>query len=202
MKLVALGLGMVICLLGLFLISVSMDVLGNGEVLPGEEVYVRLVLMTVFGFLPCLVGGFVLFWAWTRGHSNGSLTRSYFKLLYSPTGRINRRPFWIMLIYINILYLIFDVFGENIDANSVHAGVVGPTSLVILLYALPVALAVQIKRWHDIDRSGIWVLINVVPLIGPLITVILCGFKRGTESTNRFGEDPLCISPRLHKGQE
>ncbi len=197
MKIVALVLGFLISLLGIFLVSVSIDILGSGEVLPGEYVYIRLGLMTIIGLLPCLLGGFVLFWGWTIGNSSGSLIGSYFKLLYSPVGRINRRPFWMVLIYINILGLLFESFSEDVNANSVHAGVVGPTVIVMLLYVVPMALAVQIKRWHDMDMSGIWVLINLIPVIGPLIMVILCGFKRGTEGTKRFGDDPLAPQRRV-----
>jgi uncharacterized membrane protein YhaH (DUF805 family) len=66
------------------------------------------------------------------------------------------------------------------------------------LLLLPIAIIgiiVQIKRWHDRDKSGWWVLINFVPCIGGLWALIECGFLKGTEGPNRFGPDPLQKQP-------
>jgi uncharacterized membrane protein YhaH (DUF805 family) len=52
-------------------------------------------------------------------------------------------------------------------------------------------IVVQIKRWHDLDKSGAWILINFIPFFGPLWTLIQCGFVRGTEGENQYGLDPL-----------
>jgi uncharacterized membrane protein YhaH (DUF805 family) len=57
-----------------------------------------------------------------------------------------------------------------------------------------IAIIVQVKRWHDRDKSGWWVLINFIPLVGPLWTLIECGFIKGTTGENRFGPDPLARS--------
>ena len=65
---------------------------------------------------------------------------------------------------------------------------------VFVLPVFPVLLVgiiVQIKRWHDLDKSGCWVFINLIPIIGGLCTLIECGFVKGTEGPNRFGPDPL-----------
>ena len=50
---------------------------------------------------------------------------------------------------------------------------------------------VYIKRFHDRDKSGWWVLLNLVPVIGWLWALIDNGFLRGTDGPNRFGENPL-----------
>jgi uncharacterized membrane protein YhaH (DUF805 family) len=71
-------------------------------------------------------------------------------------------------------------------------------ALVFLLpiYALAIwtSLAIQVKRWHDMDKSGWCVLFNLIPCAGIVIIVFL-GFVRGTTGPNRFGDDPL-ISTR------
>lgn len=51
--------------------------------------------------------------------------------------------------------------------------------------------ALQIKRWHDRDKSGLWMLIVFVPFIGVLWSLIELGFLRGSAGRNRFGPDPL-----------
>lgn len=66
-------------------------------------------------------------------------------------------------------------------------------SMVAILFAATVlttwiGLAVSIKRFHDRDKSGFWILIIFVPLIGPLWQFIECGFLAGTDGGNRFGQ--------------
>ena len=50
-------------------------------------------------------------------------------------------------------------------------------------------LAIQVKRWHDMDKSGWMVLLNFIPLAN-LVVLIMCGAFRGTVGPNRFGGDP------------
>jgi len=52
-------------------------------------------------------------------------------------------------------------------------------------------LAVQAKRSHDLNRSGYWVLIHLLPIAGSLFALVELGFNAGTEGENRYGEDPL-----------
>ncbi len=51
-------------------------------------------------------------------------------------------------------------------------------------------LAVPIRRLHDIDKSGWWILIGFIPLIG-IIILLLWFVRRGSEGPNLFGDDPL-----------
>jgi uncharacterized membrane protein YhaH (DUF805 family) len=53
-----------------------------------------------------------------------------------------------------------------------------------------VLLALQVKRWHDRSKSGWWVLINLVPAIGPIWSFVEAGCLRGTEGGNEYGGDP------------
>jgi uncharacterized membrane protein YhaH (DUF805 family) len=129
-------------------------------------------------------------------------------LYLSFEGRINRQPFWLgllaMVVVIWILeFIIFSMFGGSammsIDANNPDAaaamttamsGMMVPFSILFLVFLWP-TLAVYTKRWHDRDKSGWWSLIMFVPIIGGLWFLIECGFLRGTDGPNRFGNDPL-----------
>ncbi|MBF0560714.1 MAG: DUF805 domain-containing protein [Alphaproteobacteria bacterium] len=55
-------------------------------------------------------------------------------------------------------------------------------------------LCVTIKRYHDRNKSGWWILIQLVPLVGPIWYLIDVGFLRGTSGDNRFGPDPLAAA--------
>ena len=82
------------------------------------------------------------------------------------------------------VFLLVAVMG---DVESPNVGV-----LYLALYApmLWVSLAVSVKRWHDRDMSGWWILSGLVPLIGGIVAIIQTGFLRGTVGDNRFGPDP------------
>jgi hypothetical protein len=51
-------------------------------------------------------------------------------------------------------------------------------------------LTIQVKRWHDLDQSGWWVLIGFIPYVN-FIVIIILWFVKGTVGSNRFGLDPL-----------
>ena len=57
-----------------------------------------------------------------------------------------------------------------------------------LIIAWP-GIAISIKRWHDRNKAGWWLLILLVPVLG-IWNLIECGFLPGTPGTNRFGPDP------------
>jgi uncharacterized membrane protein YhaH (DUF805 family) len=107
-------------------------------------------------------------------------------MLFSFQGRLSRKPFWLFTIVVGIAQgsvLLFDqaAFGNNW----------GPFTFIFVLITLWPSLAIQTKRWHDRDKSGFWILINIVPIIGPLWAFIENGFLKGNEFRNRFGENPL-----------
>lgn len=100
--------------------------------------------------------------------------------LFSFDGRLGRGPFWIISIVATIVYFI----GFALVQSEGVAIVLG---LVLLLLALVVSLATQVKRWHDRDKSGWWIFISFVPFIGGLWALIEAGFLGGTSGDNRFG---------------
>ena len=51
-------------------------------------------------------------------------------------------------------------------------------------------IAVGIRRLHDIDKPGWWLLIGLVPFVGGLILIYFF-VQKGTSGPNQFGEDPL-----------
>lgn len=129
-------------------------------------------------------------------------------LYLSFEGRINRQPFWLgllaMVVVVWVLeFILFSMFGGrvmmNIDTNNPDAaaamsnamsGMMLPIGILTLIFLWP-SLALYTKRWHDRDKSGWWSLIMFVPVVGALWFLIECGFLRGTDGPNRFGNDPL-----------
>jgi uncharacterized membrane protein YhaH (DUF805 family) len=107
-------------------------------------------------------------------------------LFFSFEGRINRGKFWLGIV---ILWAVVWVL-------AIIAGATGSTFLWWLITFLGIliiwpSLALSIKRWHDRNKSGWWVLIGLVPLIGGIWALIETGFLAGTVGPNEYGLDPL-----------
>jgi len=63
-------------------------------------------------------------------------------------------------------------------------------SLIFMLAIIVPAIAVSIRRLHDLDKSGWWLLISLIPLIGAIVLIVFF-VQKGTDGPNRFGSDPL-----------
>ena len=100
-------------------------------------------------------------------------------------GRIGRRKWWLwgvamplgMAVYFTVLLRVVGVTPRYTDV------------LVNGLLFWP-AIAVSVKRWHDRDKSGWWVLVALVPLVGWIWALMQNGVLRGDAQANRFGPPP------------
>ena len=115
---------------------------------------------------------------------------SYTDLYFRLEGRVPRQIYWIhafillpaIEVAVGVLLTLLD------DRFPVLAYVGGVIVGVPLLWA---SIAVRVKRWHDRNKSGWWVLIVFLPVIGPIWEIIELGFLRGTVGANRYGTDPF-----------
>lgn len=74
--------------------------------------------------------------------------------------------------------------------ETTQSMVMGLVYDVFVLAQLIPSFAVQVRRLHDLDRSGWWLLIVLLPIVGWLLLFVwFC--LRGTDGPNRFGDDPL-----------
>ncbi|MCE0497666.1 MAG: DUF805 domain-containing protein [Methylacidiphilales bacterium] len=86
-----------------------------------------------------------------------------------------------------VIYIILFAIAELSSSSPGSPNLV--VSLFFLLFVLASIwpmLAVQIKRWHDRNKSGWWCLIGLVPFIGGLWVLIECGCLPGVDEGNRF----------------
>jgi uncharacterized membrane protein YhaH (DUF805 family) len=117
------------------------------------------------------------------------------------SGRASRREYWLYMLFAVVLVfgVLFggmlvggwiapsaDMFDGRSGGSSLLFGIAG---LLILGLIVP-SFAVQVRRFHDQDMSGWFVLLNFIPYIGRLILLFFM-IRRGTDGENRFGPDPL-----------
>src|SRR3546814_18554062 len=76
-----------------------------------------------------------------------------------------------------------------LDAIVAPAADAGPVSVIVALALLLPSLAAAARRMHDTDRSGWWILIAIVPLIGWIVFIVFAA-RDGPSGPNRFGRDP------------
>ncbi len=108
------------------------------------------------------------------------------EFLFKFDGRINRGKFWLGVAILYVVPWVLFLIAAMVNSSFLWVLV----SLVVLVLIWP-GLAISIKRWHDRDKSGWWVLIAFVPIIGGLWALIETGFLPGTPGPNQYGPDPL-----------
>jgi uncharacterized membrane protein YhaH (DUF805 family) len=114
--------------------------------------------------------------------------------LLSPHGRLNRAGFWggyftlstvTALTAYSMLSLADRMGGEGpLSDTGLRPWLV---ALVLLIPVTWISFCLGVKRWHDRGRSGWWIVIGLVPLIGNLWGLVECGFMAGTDSGNKYG---------------
>jgi len=107
-------------------------------------------------------------------------------LYFGLRGRISRRSFWLHGV---LALLVLGLVGVAL-LRIAGVGAQFAEGAVNVVLAWPAA-ALSAKRWHDIDRSGWFALVTLVPGIGWLVSLIANGLLRGTAGPNRFGPAPL-----------
>lgn len=115
------------------------------------------------------------------------------KKFLTTDGRIPRSTYWK---FFGVFYLTCALLGFADDTLTFPEWAKALVGLAIFPLLL-VGIIVQIKRWHDLNKSGWWVLINLIPCLGALWTLIECGFIPGTRGPNQFGPDPLAQNPPI-----
>ena len=71
--------------------------------------------------------------------------------------------------------------------------------LLFVPFMAYIGIVNQVKRWHDRDKTGWWVLVNLTG-IGILYNLAVLGFVKGTNGPNRLGEDPLGVDELANEG--
>ncbi|MGL6257695.1 DUF805 domain-containing protein [Vibrio sp. WXL210] len=104
------------------------------------------------------------------------------------TGRARRQEYWMFVLF-NVIISIAIALIERVIGTNFIGG----------LYSLAVfipSLAVAVRRLHDTGRTGWWVLIGFIPLIG-LIVLIVFTIKDSDEGDNEYGPNPKGLDAQL-----
>lgn len=100
------------------------------------------------------------------------------------SGRATRAEFWWWQLASAIAG-----FGAAFVDDALIADDRSPVTVILTVAILLPSLAVSVRRLHDADHSGWWLLAYIVPLAGA-VTLLWLFLKRGTLGPNRFGWHP------------
>ena len=98
-------------------------------------------------------------------------------------GRATRHEYWMFVLFNFIIYAILVLLSHIIGMLAFF---------LIVLFGLAIflpTLAVGVRRLHDTNRSGWWILIGLVPYIGAIVLIVFCVLD-GTPGDNKYGSDP------------
>ncbi len=103
-------------------------------------------------------------------------------------GRARRKEYWYFLLFNIIISFVFGIIDGVTGSFSAEAGM-GLLGGIYMLIVLIPGIAVSIRRLHDTDRSGWWLLIGLIPLIGSIVLLVFL-VQDSKPSENQFGANP------------
>lgn len=109
------------------------------------------------------------------------------------SGRSSRPEYWWFCLFWIAVGAVQQIAERATGGGDV---LVAASGLIGLLLLIP-SLAVGVRRLHDTDRSGWWLLLMLVPLVGPLVLLAFYAL-RGTPGRNRFGEEVTVDTGRVN----
>jgi uncharacterized membrane protein YhaH (DUF805 family) len=103
-------------------------------------------------------------------------------------GRSRRKEYWYFVLFNLIVSLVLSAIDALLGtfSSSTNVGLLG--GIYGLAIIIP-SIAVSVRRLHDIDRTGWWLLISLVPVIGTIVLLVFAALE-GTPGENRFGPNP------------
>ncbi len=118
----------------------------------------------------------------------------YVKKYATFKGRAARSEYWYFTLFYYLVFssiclpsYLLDAYGYYQEAVQVFLGIL---CMLFFLGSILPSMSVQVRRLHDLDLSGWFILLNIIPVIGDIILLVL-NCLSGTAGPNRFGKDSL-----------
>lgn len=121
------------------------------------------------------------------------------KNTFKFSGRATRSDYWFFVLTNIFVFIGFNIIDSVAGLRVEQTGVGITTSIYNLLILLP-SISVAARRLHDTDRTGWWMLITLIPVIGLLALVVLLALP-SDEGHNSYGPSPF-ENKRISHDQE
>jgi len=120
----------------------------------------------------------------------------YMKVIRNYTGfagRARRKEFWMFSLF-NLIFAIVAMILDRMLGLTIHPMPYGAIYIIYGLAVLVPALAVAVRRLHDVGKSGWFLLIALIPLVGAIWLLVL-DITDGNRGPNEYGPDPKEVVP-------
>ncbi len=104
-------------------------------------------------------------------------------------GRARRAEYWMFVVFQILVYIAVAIVGMIVSGGDTNSTAASALMGLVSLGLLIPSIAVTVRRLHDTNRTGWWIFISLIPVIGGLWLLVLTVLD-GTPATNRFGPDP------------
>lgn len=124
----------------------------------------------------------------------GEAVGLFFKRYTDFQGRSRRSEYWWAYLFnflvVVVPYVLVGVLGMNEygELNVIGMVLMGIVVLYVLAVLIP-NIAISIRRLHDRNMSGWWLLLSLIPYIGGLVLLVFYVLP-GTSGPNKYGPDP------------
>jgi uncharacterized membrane protein YhaH (DUF805 family) len=119
--------------------------------------------------------------------------RSGFRKYGNFSGRASRSEYWWWVVFALLVAVVAAVLDGLLFPGSIRGPYsVGVITVITSIALLLPGLAVSVRRLHDTDRSGWWLLLEVIPFIGWIVLLFFLA-SPGTLGVNRFGPPPTSV---------
>jgi len=106
-------------------------------------------------------------------------------------GRSRRKEYWFFMLFNIIISIVLGIIDGLTGTFSPESGL-GLLGVIFMLAVLIPGLAVSVRRLHDTNRSGWWLLISLIPLIGTIVIIVFMASDSKPEA-NRYGGNPKLV---------
>jgi uncharacterized membrane protein YhaH (DUF805 family) len=110
-------------------------------------------------------------------------------------GRSRRKEYWYFVLFNIIVFIVLELVDVLLGTFNVVQGI-GILSGIYSIAVIIPTLAVTVRRLHDIDRTGWWIFINLIPLIGTIVLLVFA-VTDSTPGSNRYGPNPKGATARV-----
>ena len=103
------------------------------------------------------------------------------------SGRAQRAEYWYFVLFstiVSLVLMVLDAMTGTLDPQTGYGLLNGLYTLAVFIPTL----AVSVRRLHDIGKSGWWLLIALIPLIGVILLIIW--FATDSKEDNQYGKNP------------
>lgn len=103
-------------------------------------------------------------------------------------GRARRKEYWYFYLFYMLIYIALIIIDVVAGVFSAEAGI-GLLSGIYTIALLIPGIAVGVRRLHDTNRSGWWLLIGLIPIIGAILLIVFLASDSKPEE-NQYGPNP------------